>query len=450
MARGRIVDILRYVLRLDTGKFDKDSKGAEGKIGKLASSLGNLGGVVAKAAAAFGLFKLGDFALDLAQTAARTEVLGTVLSQVAKTTGTSKDELISLREQLKALGITTQEATGALIKFLGNDLPIEKVNALADAARNVAVVMGNNTSQAFATLTRAIITQNTVLLKNAGLSIDLESKFSDFAKTQGIAAEQVTRAEKRMIVLNAVLERAAPLAGAYTAAMTNVGKRVTSLPRLIQEASNAVGRFFVPAFGLGVDSMSAFLKFITRQFSPGIETLRTDIAKVGRDLVKFNKTAPKLDSLRDEFVTLSRAQAAGAENQGELNRVISEMDSILPGISLLIRRFAGNVDGATTAIDGLIRKQRELRSVALLETVKEQADIFADLERQIRTLSASPFHALPTDLSSSLAQEVNQQEILTKRLQDLAEQRKALEDAQARNDTRRPRQIFQELNFLKA
>lgn len=259
-----LVDILKYQLVLDDSQFKAKAAQADAQVNQLAGSIGGkLTAAVGLLAGAFTALKIGDFLKDATLTAARTEVLGTALSVVGKNAGVSQGELALLEEQVKALGITTQEARTSIIRFIQSGLPLSKIAELARLAQDSAVTAGINSSEAFERLTRGIQTGQIELLRTAGVFVSIESELNKFAKSTGKAREGLSDIERQTVILNAVLAQGSKLAGNYEAAMGDVGKQLTSLPRFFEELQNAIGTFFLPVMEQGVGVASKFLKVIT-------------------------------------------------------------------------------------------------------------------------------------------------------------------------------------------
>lgn len=259
-----LVDILKYQLVLDDSQFKATAAQADAQVNQLAGSIGGkLTTAVGLLAGAFTALKIGDFLKDATLTAARTEVLGTALSVVGKNAGVSQGELALLEEQVKALGITTQEARTSIIRFIQSGLPLSKIAELARLAQDSAVTAGINSSEAFERLTRGIQTGQIELLRTAGVFVSIESELNKFAKSTGKAREGLSDIERQTVILNAVLAQGSKLAGNYEAAMGDVGKQLTSLPRFFEEFSNAVGRFFMPILETAVGITSKLLKDVT-------------------------------------------------------------------------------------------------------------------------------------------------------------------------------------------
>ena len=210
-------------------------------------------------------------------TAARTEVLGVAMEAVAKATGTSMEELKKQEAILKKQGITTQEARGILTLFMQSQLDVADASKVARVAQDLAVISGQNSSEAARTLTDAITSQEPMLLRNYGIVKNLDEIYETYGKEIGLVTEktdkngkvqkiwqrELTETEKKQSFLNIITKEGEKVAGTYETAMGKVGKKLTSLPRYFEEAANSLGEQFLPTFNRGVDVLTDWLKAIT-------------------------------------------------------------------------------------------------------------------------------------------------------------------------------------------
>lgn len=200
-------------------------------------------------AGAFAGQKLLGFLQDVTLTAARTETLGVVLNQVAKNMDVTSLEAGTARDRIKALGVTTQEASLITARFIQTNLGLENAIKLANVARNAAVLADQNTSQALAGLVQGILTMQQETLRTYGIFVNLSKANEDYAKSVGRTVESLSTHEKQQVALNAVIEAGVAINGTYEAALGTVGKQVTSLTRVVEESKNVLGNNYLPIFG---------------------------------------------------------------------------------------------------------------------------------------------------------------------------------------------------------
>jgi tetratricopeptide (TPR) repeat protein len=329
MARGKIVDVLKYVLGLDTKDFEKNATKADQKIDKLGAGLSRLGKIAATAAAGFAAFKLLDFVKQATLVAARTQVLGTVVREVGRGAGYSAEYLDQLTERIKALGITTQSARMTITRFIQSNLDLADAAKLARVTQDLAVISGQNSSQAMETITRAIAGQRTIYLRQFGIVEDLVDVYKAHAVVLGKAAEQLTQVEKKQSLVNLIMEEGKKVAGAYEAAMGNVGKQATSLPRHFEEFQNALGKLFLPAYGEGVQILTKSLKGLRSILTDDLTLLSESMVKTEGKIASLKG---KLPALVDEFVKLRDKTERTKDETIKLYEIQKRIDLLAPGL----------------------------------------------------------------------------------------------------------------------
>ncbi len=194
--------------------------------------------------------------------AARTEELGVSLQAIAKATNSNLQVIAQQEFAMKKLNITTQDARNVLTKFLQADLDLNKSGALARTAQDLAVIAGVSTSEEINKLIIGIQTLQSRNLRTAGVFLTVDEVLDRLAKTSHRARDSFSTFEKQQAVLNAVLEFGARVTGTYEAAMETASKQIRSMERLIFEAQNAIGQFFVPVLGLAVKALSEMFIWI--------------------------------------------------------------------------------------------------------------------------------------------------------------------------------------------
>lgn len=188
--------------------------------------------------------------------AAKVQMLGTVMKTIGKTAGYSAEELDKYEENIRDVGISTEDARKIMILFMQSELDLADAVRLCQVAQDLATFSELDSSQAAVVLTEAIATGNTERLRQFGIMETLDS----IRKREGKGIEETG---VKLGILHAIFEKGETVKGAYAAAMEDVGKRLTSLPRLIKDAKLAFGEDFIPVIGVAVDALSELLKVYT-------------------------------------------------------------------------------------------------------------------------------------------------------------------------------------------
>jgi hypothetical protein len=200
------------------------------------------------------------FLKDLADTAARAEVLSTVLHVVGNNAGYTTAALDKADRQIQSLGITASAARQSLTQFIQAELELSKAPELARAAQDAAVILGTNSSDAFERLVTAVQTSNTLMLRHMGIIVSADAAYQKYAQSIGKSVSQLTSAQRAQAFLNATIEQTKRIQGSYTAAMGDVGKQLTSLDRLTTDLKTSLGNNLLPAYLAVVEELTLFLQ----------------------------------------------------------------------------------------------------------------------------------------------------------------------------------------------
>jgi hypothetical protein len=189
------------------------------------------------------------FGVESFKTAARVGEMDASLRALAKANGLSEAEMQKSVAAIRKQGIEAGTAQQLVAQFARNNLDLSKSTDLARVAQDAAVISGRNSTEVLGDLVHGITTQNSQVLRNAGLNVQAGQAVDKYAKSIGKATKDLTDAERSQAVLNAVLESGKTVAGAYAEAMTEPGKVLRSFPRLIDDIKLSVGEGLVQAFG---------------------------------------------------------------------------------------------------------------------------------------------------------------------------------------------------------
>ena len=453
---AKTVDILRYVLGLDARPFrkearrvDKDVRQLRGNVNKAGTAFGGLAKFVNAAALAFAALKLGNLIKDATLVAARIEVLNNVFQLTGNAAGKTNAELEFTKQKLIALGIAEKEALQIGLRFIQVQLDLADSLKIARAAQDLAVVAGTDSSTTALKLTEAIVKQRPILLKQFGIVANLDEIFGKMAATLGKNVKELTENERRTAFLNTILEKAKTVAGSYEKAMELVGKRLTSLPRLFQNAQQAVGQHFLPAMRVAVDGAGDFLKLITENFQTAEQGFTKSVFKFAEGFDKFAKVAPEIARLRDEFESLTKIQSRTEPQQSKLNKVIRALGNILPETRVVLRGYNDDLEGTRVALDAVIERNNELQKLELLDVLDEQAKAFRENKERLEAFQqtgSGGFGFVPLNIEA----DTKRVEEFTTSLRELTEEQISLQ-AQLDNpdrDKSRDRNLENRLKFL--
>lgn len=198
-----------------------------------------------------------------AMTAARVQVLGTVLETVGGNAGYSAEELAVFEAGLMEAGITAGASRQGLIQMAQAEIDLSHATDLARLAQDAAVIANLNSSEAYERLITGIQRGEIELLKTMGLTVDFAGAYKRMAAQLGKTTQELSASEKMQARLNETMKAGEGISGVYIDAMGDVGKKMGSLKGDFQDAANVLGQAYLPAMGAGVDATRDALEWFT-------------------------------------------------------------------------------------------------------------------------------------------------------------------------------------------
>jgi hypothetical protein len=226
---------------------------------------GMLKGMVYFEALQKGIEVIKTLTFESAKYAAQTKMYETAMYAVALANGVSAKSAKEAEQAMRKLNIGTQEAGMSVSRMIQAGIPLQNARTIADMGRNLAIsVPGMTSSDVTANIVRGVQTGETENLRTLGINVNFERSYQQYAKAHHEATSALTEEERMTARLTTVLQEHSKTAGMYEAAMGDVGKQMSSLPRLFDDAKNAIGDKLVPALGLLVTTASWVLDSIAK------------------------------------------------------------------------------------------------------------------------------------------------------------------------------------------
>jgi len=310
-------------LTLDGQKFSASLKNTEREVSTSSNNMGNslrtgpgdaiqfltdkFKQLAIAAATIAGISGIKDLISESALLAARVETLGVVVNIIGNNLGYSSDQMTGFVDNVKKMGITTQEAEQSISRMASAQMDLTKAGNLARIAQDAAVIGNINSSEAFGRMVYAIQSGQPEMLRTLGLNISFEQSYAKLASQLHKTAEELTQGEKTQARMNATLEYGPRIAGAYEAAMGTVGKQILSLARYTEEAKKGFGELFTPLLSDIVTAWTGSLSNLDKTFSKLRES--GELQAWGRNI------ADTIEQLATEFKIIVPAIAAAAAAQ---------------------------------------------------------------------------------------------------------------------------------------
>jgi len=324
------------------GAFNTGLKAVGGLAASVGKSVASGLTVATGAATAFGV--------EAFKTAARAGEMDASLRALAKANGVSYDSMQKAVTAIRGQGIEMGTAQQLVASFTRNQLDLAKSTELARVAQDAAVISGRNSTEVLADLTHGIETQNTQVLRNAGVNVQAGQAVAAYAKELGIAQKDMTSAQRAQAVLNAVLTEGKTVAGAYEEAMREPGKVLRSFSRVVDDIKLSVGQGLLQAFGPLILQAYDMAKALSAAVAPG-GALAPIFDAIGVAVTKL--VAPLAGIVKhwtEWLAALKPEQIAGVVKI--IERFGPAFIAAAGGLSLLV---GGNMLGQIPVLGGLLK-----------------------------------------------------------------------------------------------
>lgn len=323
-------------LDLDNEDFVKKAKHAQGALNEILDtdnlkgmlqgfeSLGLALGVVG--ATVFALKESFDLVLD----AEKIQKVNDQFSMLAQNAGVSAT---TIREDLvKAAGgladdVDILQAANKAMVMLGNNS--EHLGQTMELARKVTNVFGGDLISNFENINQAIATGQTRLLRHMGIVVDATKAQKEYAKSIGVAVQDLTEEEKKQAVLNATLEAGNKQ---FKGVHENSESLTVSLQKLkvtFNELKDAIAlaldKSIGPAMRSAFSSISEKAEYFanvlnskvatgSKQAEANIKVLQTEIEKLNRQIEQQEEMKKySFDSTREYTIASMQRQRAQLE-----------------------------------------------------------------------------------------------------------------------------------------
>ncbi len=278
-------------------EFEAVSNRAAGIFGGLSKGL-----TVSIAGAVAGVFAFKQ-ALDTAVSGEKLIALEKQFELLAERENISSKALLAGLERSAAGLVDVSDLLLASNKAIANlGQSAERLPELLDLSRKSAILLGKDTKVVFSELLTAIENGNTKALRNAGIILDAEKVYGDFAKTIKLLPGELTQAQRQAALLDAAIQRGASAFKGLTEESTPLQNAMSRLSVAISSVSDSAQKAFSQKFGA---SISSAVDSVTRVFTDisGTTPLETKIAETKKRIDEAKESVSRLqekvNSLKD-------------------------------------------------------------------------------------------------------------------------------------------------------
>lgn len=319
--------------------------------------------------------------------------------------GQSFDEFIGKLDEVARGTVSTGDLIKSSSQALLLGIPADQIARLLEIARASAIATGRSTADAFNDIATGIGRASPMILDNLGLVLKLGPAYDAMARQVGKSAEELTSAEQKTAVLNAVLEAGKSRIEAY-------GEAQSGLAEAIEQATKAQDDFTVGASKV-VSALGTSVAIIVNASAAGwlilaeaVQTARIQWAlwrgdlesaqQINEQAVQIKRLVERLDELGVRLGKLRDQQWASILDDGgdAAQRAAEKTARLALGAADTQGRLAdmGNqaatttvaIDATTVAVDDLADSLTDVSTNTRLEIEYQQ-----QLERQYRATAAA-------------------------------------------------------------
>lgn len=184
---------------------------------------------------------------EATQLAEQAEVTGKSLITVAERAGYTAEEVQNLQKTMIDMNFAQVSVNQNLLTMLSATGNLTDAVELANAAKNVAIVLGRSEEETLTRLNRAIAMESTMVLRDLQVNLtmeDVNKRMIVLAKERGVAVESLNRKE---ILRAMVIQDLTKFEGASASAQAMAATEAVNLEEKTTNLKTAFGALFVPA-----------------------------------------------------------------------------------------------------------------------------------------------------------------------------------------------------------
>lgn len=298
--------------------LDKAAGNISGGLSGLAGAAG-IAGIAALGTAAVGA------AVDMARGAAEAERLGTAFDNLARQAGQSGDAMMAAMQAASQGTISNAElmASANRALLLGVADSAGEMAQLMDIASARGKAMGESTAQAFSDIVTGIGRGSALILDNLGIVVDAAKANEVYAASIGKSASQLTEAEKKQALFNAVVADSTQIVKDNKEAGGDAASNYERMDAAITNAKDALGQMFSPAIAaIAQDLADAVVQVTDAVTTDAFEKASNQTAGLWRELQTLTQEYQMAEAAT--AVALIHPEMA-AQAQQDLENVVGQL-----------------------------------------------------------------------------------------------------------------------------
>lgn len=314
----------------DLTELNKATAGPGGASGAQKAMTAFAASAVGVGAAAYGIKMAADAVSELGQAGASFERLSGSFNSLAASYGTNGDAILqavdAVTQGTLSQATIMQQANNAML--LGVADTADEFSTLAKIAQTRGRAMGISMEFAFESIVKGVGRLSPLILDNLGIVINADQTYAKFAQTLGVTTDQLTEAQKRQALLNALKAEVANWDGSsvldnaaawerWGVAVDNAKVRLgewlntnTAVVAGVNELATALNIF---SSGLGQSAADDFENARLQ-----IANYRAEIERLVKSNAEIKNQGGLLNDLREVTGTIGRQEAQITSLQGKI------------------------------------------------------------------------------------------------------------------------------------
>ncbi len=376
MAQSRI-EILIHAKDQASGTI----QGVNRQLGALGGTVGTLTKTLSAGLVLAGAVQVGRMAFELGEAGGQTVRLRRSFETLARQAGQSADAMLDAMRQASRGAVSDAALIASANKamLLGVARTGEQLAQLLEVASVRGRAMGLSTQEAFEDIVTGIGRISPPILDNLGIVTDGQRVFDRYAYSIGKAADQLSDAEEKQALLNAVLEDSADLLAQQRAQGDDLASSFERMDAAISNAKQALRELFAPAVAVVAENIAEAASAATdaiRELNRASQEQQAAIA-LNVDLAPIQQQIDELEALR-----IVRDEIAASEDPLDafLGDWLYQMPDAIRGNKEAMLQW---VDAEIAAREGAQKLADAMRRAAdgMVATVPTAAEAANEIER---------------------------------------------------------------------
>jgi hypothetical protein len=230
-----------------------------------------------------GVRDLEAFVSESVQAAAQYDRMGTTLDTLGKAQGYSLEQLQAYQKGLEAQNISMEGARTVLVRMLQAEMNLKDADAILKLAQDASVITNTSVATSMDRIVKSIQVLQPRYLRTMGIYVDVRKEEENYAKANNTTVVSLDEVTKRHIFLEAVLEKAKDIQGAYTASLATAAGQAQLGQQKLDNLKVTFGELAQPVYYQWLKTINELLSKLQTWLDTNQGEFRKLAAEVGGD-----------------------------------------------------------------------------------------------------------------------------------------------------------------------